>query len=205
MHFEKNQVYHLYNRGNNKQTIFFTEGNYVYFLQKIKTEWKQYCEILCYCLMPNHFHFMLIPNEAGCENIILGDKTTHMQNLSKIIGKTLSSYTQAINIQNKTTGNLFQKKTKAKLLTEDNPIISHFTNRDYVLTCFHYIHLNPKHANLVINLKDWPYSSYPDYYGFRNGTLCNKILALQILDLSEIDFKADEMVNLNDKIVEQIF
>ena len=205
MHFEQDNVYHVYNRGNNKQPIFFTEANYVYFLQKIKTEWKQYCEIFCYCLMPNHFHFMLMPNETGCESIVLGDKTTHIQNLSKAIGKTLSSYTKAVNVQNKTTGNLFQKKTKAKCLTENNRTISSFTNSDYLLTCFHYIHQNPKQANLIGNLKDWPYSSYPDYYGFRDGTLCNKILAMQIFDLSAFDFKINKIINLNDKIIEEIF
>jgi len=183
MHFEHNQIYHVYNRGNNKQPIFFTEANYFYFLQKVKTEWKQYCEILSYCLMPNHFHFMLLPNEDGCKDIILANKITHMQNLSKTIGKTLSSYTQAINIQNKTSGNLFQKKTKAKLLTESNRINDKFTNQDYLLTCFYYIHQNPIKANLVLDIKDWPYSSYPDYYGYRNGTISNKAVAMQLLSL----------------------
>ena len=37
MHFEPNQIYHVYNRGNNKQPVFVTEANYHYFLQKIKT------------------------------------------------------------------------------------------------------------------------------------------------------------------------
>ena len=60
--------------------------------------------------MPNHFHFMIIPNENGCIELMIGDKPSNMQNLSKAIGKTLSSYTKAINIQNNTTGNLFQKK-----------------------------------------------------------------------------------------------
>jgi hypothetical protein len=52
--------------------------------------------------MPNHFHFMLQPKNEGCETIVLKEKSTHLQVLSKTIGKTLSSYTQAINIQNKT-------------------------------------------------------------------------------------------------------
>ncbi len=107
MHFIPNEVYHVYNRGNNKQPIFFNEKNYLFFLKKIRNEWKDYCEIICYCLMPNHFHFMLVPNEEGCTNIILGEQETHMQVFSKAIGKTLSSYTKAINIQNQTTGNLF--------------------------------------------------------------------------------------------------
>ena len=205
MHFEANQIYHVYNRGNNKQPIFFTEANYLYFLQKIKTEWKKYADVLCYCLMPNHFHCMLVPNEAGCKNIILADKETHMQNLSKTIGKTLSSYTKALNLQNKTTGNLFQKKTKAKLLTEDNKALNKFSAHEYFLTCFHYIHQNPRLANLVKHLKDWAYSSYPDYYGFRNGTLCNKALAFKLLELSEHDFKADEDRKLDDQIIKGLF
>ena len=205
MHFEPDQIYHVYNRGNNKQPIFFTEANYFYFLQKIKTEWKKYADVLCYCLMPNHFHLMIVPNAAGCKNIILADKETHMQNLSKTIGKTLSSYTKAINLQNKTTGNLFQKKSKAKLLTGPNTIIESFSNHAYLLTCFHYIHQNPLKAKLVNNLNDWLYSSYPDYYKNRKGTICNKTLVMQLLGLSEIDFKKDTNAELNDDIIKGLF
>jgi len=205
MHFEPNQVYHVYNRGNTKQTVFFTEANYIYFLTKIKTEWKKYCDVLCYCLMPNHFHFMLVPNEEGCKHIILAGKGTHMQNLSKTIGKTLSSYTKAINIQNKITGNLFQKKTKAKLVTEENMILDRFSNHDYLLTCFYYINQNPLQAKLVSHLKDWPYSSYPDYYNHRSGTICNKDLAMQLLELSFVDFGKDHMGELDDNLIKEIF
>jgi putative transposase len=113
MHYNPNEIYHVYNRGNDQQTIFFNESNYIFFLEKVRKEWKQYCEILCYCLMPNHFHFMIIPNMEGCKQILLGDKLTHIQRLSKAIGKTLSSYTMAINNQNQSKGNLFQKKTKS--------------------------------------------------------------------------------------------
>jgi len=204
MHFTPNEIYHVYNRGNDKQTIFFNDNNYIFFLNKIRNEWKQYCEILCYCLMPNHFHFMLVPNEEACNNIHLGDKLTHIQNLSKAIGKTLSSYTKAINIQNQTTGNLFQKKTKSKCLSDLESVEKKFTTRDYALTCFHYIHQNPLQANLVNELKQWLYSSYPDYYGYRNGTLCNKNLAMQLLSFSDIDFKQDN-INLDEQIIQGLF
>ncbi|HMJ45848.1 MAG TPA: hypothetical protein VK498_00865 [Ferruginibacter sp.] len=148
---------------------------------------------------------MLVATKTGCESIVLGDKDTHMQNLSKTIGKTLSSYTQAINNQNKTSGNLFQKKTKAKLLPESTQINKALSLHDYLLTCFHYIHQNPLKAKLVANLNDWPYSSYPDYYHQRNGTICNKNLTFQLLDLSAIDFEKDGMVELNDNIIEGLF
>ncbi len=205
MHFEPNEVYHVYNRGNNKQPIFFNDNNYIFFLKKIRNEWKEYCDILCYCLMPNHFHFMIVPNKEGCKNIILADKETHLQNLSKAIGITLSSYTKAINIQNQTTGNLFQKKTQAKCLS--NIMLSGDSESpdNSLLTCFHYIHQNPLTANLVENLKDWQYSSYRDYYGYRNGTLCNKDLAMNILEVTEIDLKIEEVVSLNEEVISKIF
>ena len=130
-------LYHIYNRGNNKQKIFFNEGNYVYFLRKCHQYLKPVSEILAWCLMPNHFHCMLVPNEEGCKHIVLAGKDTHMQNLSKVIGKTLSSYTKALNVQNKTTGNLFQKKTKAKLLTGPNSLIENFSTHEYVLSLIH--------------------------------------------------------------------
>jgi hypothetical protein len=56
----------------------------------------------------------------------------------------------------------------------------------------------------VKRLTEWPYSSYLDYYNQRNGTICNKSLTMQLLELSEIDFK--KIINeLNDDIIERIF
>jgi putative transposase len=203
MHFEPNEVYHVYNRGNNKQQLFFSEENYLYFLKKVRSEWMPYCHILAYCLMPNHFHFMLSTNDEACKNVVLNERETHMQILSKTIGKTLSSYTKAIQKQENITGNLFQKKTKAKRLTGDENFI--FTKQDYIETCFHYIHLNPLEAKLVSSLTNWQYSSWPDYYGYRNGTLINKQLFLRLSGYSEFDFKSQAEIQLNSQIIKNIF
>ncbi|MEO7960453.1 MAG: hypothetical protein ABIR19_02835 [Ginsengibacter sp.] len=203
MHFFNNQVYHIYNRGNDKQLIFFNEGNYLFFLKKIRNEWLKYCEIICYCLMPNHFHLMIKPNDEACINLVLNEKETHLQNLSKAIGQTLSSYTKAINNQNNATGNLFQKKTQGKCLSDFQETKNGIRPTDYFLACFHYIHQNPLQAKLVNDLKDWPYSSYPDYNGYRNGTLCNKELAMELMNLSLNDLRQDLI--LKDKIVANLF
>ena len=148
---------------------------------------------------------MLMPNEQGCKNLTLAGKPTHLQYLSKTIGTTLSSYTKAINIQNQTTGNLFQKKTKAKNLSTDCGLVDNCTNTNYLLTCFDYIHNNPLKGKLVKNLKDWSYSSYPDYYGFRNGTLCNKSLAMQILGLIEDYFTNYNLAEIDEAVIKKIF
>ena len=57
--------YHLYNRGNNKELIFFEDDNYNYFLSQFKKYVSPYCETYSYCLMPNHFHFFIRINEEA--------------------------------------------------------------------------------------------------------------------------------------------
>jgi putative transposase len=59
MHFESGGIYHIYNQGNNRQKIFFSRKNYMYFVQKIEYYVKPYGNILAWCLMPNHFHLMM--------------------------------------------------------------------------------------------------------------------------------------------------
>lgn len=176
MNFIKNEVYHIYNRGNNKQLVFYNDENYLFFIRKIRNQIAPYCNILCWCLMPNHFHLIISANEESCkERLAFGHK--NMQELSYRIGILLSSYTQAINKQNKSTGSLFQQKTHSKSVTalkEQN------MGGNYLINCMHYCHQNPWKAGLIEKIEDWPYSSFPDYCDFRNGTLCNKNLLMEL-------------------------
>lgn len=86
----------------------------------------------------------------------------------------LSSYAQAFNKQINRTGSLFRQRTKSKLLDE---------SKNYPYICFNYVHQNPMVAGLVSKMEDWEFSSFQDYTGMRNGTLCDKTLATQLLDL----------------------
>ena len=63
MQFETGHIFHIYNQGNNRQKIFFNRENYLFFLRKIKIYILPYADILAWCLMPNHFHFMVLVNE----------------------------------------------------------------------------------------------------------------------------------------------
>ncbi len=65
MNFLESEFYHLYNRGNQQQTIFFNTENYLYFLRKVRRDIVPYCDILAYCLMPNHFHFLIRVKGSG--------------------------------------------------------------------------------------------------------------------------------------------
>lgn len=57
--------YHIFNRGNGGQWIFYQERNYGYFLEKYKKYMLDYWDTYAYCLLPNHFHLMIkVKSEA---------------------------------------------------------------------------------------------------------------------------------------------
>lgn len=186
MKFLLNNSYHIYNRGNNKNNIFFNRGNYFYFTYKIRKYLLPHCSILAYCLMPNHFHFLIFVdrNIGGTDYI---NEPSHLDQsnratdlpISKGLRILLSSYSQAVNIQQKRTGNLFQQNTKIKCIS-DIPC-DNFSYNYYDFICFNYIHQNPLKAKLVKKIEDWEFSSFRDYIGLRKGTLCNLKLAYKII------------------------
>lgn len=186
MFLTEGNIYHVFNRGNNKQPIFFKQGNYGYFLNKADNYIRPYCDILAWCLMPNHFHLLIHANENSTP--IIKDGSFERQQFSQGIKQLLSSYTKAINKQEGKTGSLFQQKTKA-ILTE---------NSGHAQTAFHYIHQNPLKAGLVKKMEDWPHSSFIDYLGHRKS-ICNTELALNLLDLNPSRFYEDsyQVINFN--------
>ncbi|MEI6412033.1 MAG: transposase [Bacteroidota bacterium] len=198
MNFHKNGIYHIYNQGNNRQLIFFKPENYLFFLSKMREFVMPYCDILCYCLMPNHFHLLVHVRETELPHISVGVTISHpdtttdtLRTLNVSIGILLRSYTRAINNQEHRTGALFREKTKAKDGWEDVSIS--VTHPDYEkqlrnwehygLIAFNYIHQNPVKSGLVSRAEEWPYSSASDFAGLRNGTICNQLLAKELLFL----------------------
>jgi len=56
-----NVIYHVYNHTNNKEPLFRNEANYHLFLKKLRTHLLPVADLMCYCLMPTHFHLQLLP------------------------------------------------------------------------------------------------------------------------------------------------
>ena len=156
-------IYHIYNRGYNQQTIFFSDENYLYFLRKCHKYLKPFASILAWRLMPNHFHFLVNINDESLKPVKSGGII--MPAITNGFRLLQSSYAKGVNKELNRTGNLFQQKTKARWTNDA---------KDYSITAFHYIHQNPVTANLVKRPDEWNYSSFKDYAELRNGSLCNK-------------------------------
>lgn len=191
MQFEIDNIYHIYNQGNNKQLIFHSDENYHYFLKLYRKFVLPHADLLAYCLMPNHFHFLVNTNLHSIKTRKVG--SLNLSELSNGIRMLLSSYSLAINKQENKTGSQFRQKTQAKLLNIEEV--------NYPFTCFQYIHQNPLKAGLVERMEDWEYSSFKDYLKIRNGSLCNQDLAKNLIGFDESNFiKESYAVIDNDKI-----
>ncbi len=184
-----NVIYHVYNQSINSERLFRSEANYLRFLKKVRVELLPVADLICYCLMPTHFHLQLVPKPAGLAWHTPIDAPDRQQVIHARFRNLLSSYTRILNRQYDRRGSLFRSKTKYKPayadfipddweLLEDIP----FTQLlPYVKTCFDYIHDNPGNAGMVRRSTEWPYSSAADYAGLRNGTLCNYELAERLI------------------------
>lgn len=171
------EIYHVYNRGINRQPTFITKREFQRALLTIKyykvsdppirlSKFLQFekgrqeeiqeainqrdklVEILCFCLIPNHFHFLL--------------KQKKENGISKFLGNLQNSYTRYFNTLNGRDGSLFLDQFKAKRIETDEQLI-HVSR---------YIHLNPYTGHVVKSLKElelYPWSSFPYYLRGDNG------------------------------------
>lgn len=134
-------VYHVMLRGNGGHDIFFDDADRVRYLLMLQQALERYrCKVHGYCLMDNHIHLAVQVSDIPLSKL--------MQNIS-------FRYTQHINRKNQRTGHLFQGRFKALLIEQDS----------YLLQLVRYIHLNPVRANMVKDLRHYPWSSYLSYTG----------------------------------------
>jgi putative transposase len=131
------QPQHVIVRGINREAIFYTEQDYLFYLEKLKYACEKHgCQLHAYVLMTNHVHLLLTP----------------IAELS--IGKTIQSvgryYVQNFNYHHNRTGTLWEGRYKATLIDSEN----------YLLNCYRYIELNPVRSAMVDHPSAYPWSSY---------------------------------------------
>ncbi len=135
--------YHIFNRGNNGEKIFYTDENYRFFINKYWVLLSPFVETYAYCLIGNHFHFLIKVNDSLEENYHL--KISHQ------FRRFFQSYALSINKQECRSGSLFRKNFRR----------IHVTDMDYLKRLVFYIHFNPQKHQIVQDFRTYRYSSYP--------------------------------------------
>jgi len=169
--FVNEYYYHIYNRGVEKRPIFKDGRDYRRFIKTIKYYQfagpkpklskflnssifkvdlnEKIVEIVCFCLMPNHFHFLVRQLKDG--------------GITEFISKLSNSFTKYYNTKHTRIGPLLQGQFKTVLVESDEQLV-HLSR---------YIHLNPIASMLVKDLNYYSWSSYKEYINDTEG-ICTK-------------------------------
>jgi len=184
--FSAGEIFHIFNRGNNKEKIFLDEQDYRAFIfrlglvlgfdqkefenepllqfphSRIRINSKRNLfKLHAFCLMPNHFHLLIEQiSDVPISNFIL---------------KLCTSYSMYFNKKYKRVGNVFQDCFKS-VLVKSNP---------QLMWNSAYIHMNPVEANIVNNPEDYMWSSYCDFIDKRNLIIVSKDLIPKIFSTKE--------------------
>jgi len=136
-----NAIYHIVQRGNNKQVIFRDENDYRQFLYSLsKCSYKYPFELYHYCLMPNHIHLLIrIPKK---------------EDASRLMQALLQSFRFYYQKKYGYVGYLFQGRYRSKLIGQNS----------YLLECARYIERNPVRSGLVDNPEHYRWSSCRSYF-----------------------------------------
>jgi len=148
--------YHIYNRGNNGEKIFYKEENYKFFLKRFDFYLSNYLDLFAFVLMPNHFHLLIQPKRVPPFKKVVP--------LEQKFRFFFTSYAMAINKQQNRHGSLFEKNFRRKLVG----------NSDYLKQLVFYIHNNPVHHGFAVKKEDWLYSSYNLILNDKQTKLCKK-------------------------------
>lgn len=156
---QANVYFHVYNRGVNGNKIFFDVENYRYFLTQMKIKLQALdLSILAYCLMPNHYHFLVFQKKPYA--------------ISEYIKSVCNTYVKAVNNWVQRKGHLFQGKYKIRIVDE----------QEYIIHLTRYIHLNPVRAKLAKVPEDWRWSSYRFYCGMETSSFINSKILREYFD-----------------------
>jgi putative transposase len=187
------KLYHIYNRANGKENLFITEENYVFFLQKFSRFILPIAEVYSYCLLPNHFHFLLriktieeticfIENITKSYNISPEEKIEYSVRLYKLNLLLNDKNKQELyqKFISKQFSNLFSSYTQAfnkKYDRMGSLFMKNFKRKEidhtaYLSAAIKYIHRNPIHHGIVNHLSLWKWSSYSAYTTSQPTNIC---------------------------------
>ncbi|MGM0652459.1 MAG: REP-associated tyrosine transposase [Bacillota bacterium] len=158
-------VYHVMQRGNNKEKIFQNEADKRFFVAELANSKKMYgFKLLGFVLLDNHYHLLI---------------QTGVAPLSKIMQRQNSLYSRYYNRVHERTDHLFGLRYKSIIIEDDR----------YLFAVLRYLHWNPIKAGIVKEIKDYKWSSDTFYRQGRSGLVDTEFIYNIISDSHQIAIK----------------
>lgn len=130
-------IYHVLNRGNNRQVVFVEDDDYRHYLEILQRYKEKFdFKIFAYCLMTNHIHLLL--------------QVSPKASISKIMQAITIAHTRYYHYKYQCSGHIWQGRFKSPLVSSD----------EYLLTAMRYVEQNPLRAKMVERIEDYPWTSF---------------------------------------------
>jgi REP element-mobilizing transposase RayT len=191
------RFYHIFNHAVGNENLFRTDDNYRYFLARYSNFIPTLAATYAYCLLPNHFHFLIqVRSEeelfAAHQNKYAGHEVKPPFQASEFVMQNFSnlfnSYAKSYNKRFQRKGALFIDYMRRKLVDND----------DYLLNLIHYIHYNPVHHGICKKVDSWYFSSYHSVFSHKPTLLMRS----KVVEL----FKSrDEYIKVHSTIPQGLF
>lgn len=162
-----NSVYHICTHAINNNNFFKENENYGFFLIKYQKYIYPIAETYTYCLLPNHFHFVIkfkkekallehfnkAPDDEATSKVT--DKVPFIEAdlpglLSQQFSNLFNAYTKSFNKKYNRRGTLFERNFRRYKITD----------RHYFKTAILYVLTNPVHHGFTNDFKDWAFTAY---------------------------------------------
>lgn len=144
-----NYPHHIVQRGHNRQVVFAEQEDYERYLSDLRELKDAFgVKVYAYCLMTNHVHLLLAPDEA----------VAGLSQLMKTLSARMTRYRNRLEGR---SGTLWESRFKSSVVQSDA----------YLLACSRYIELNPVRAKLVLHAAEYPWSSYAQHVGISSRWL----------------------------------
>lgn len=163
--FRYGHVYHIFNRTNNKETLFRNHENHLRFLNQFVYYIVPIADVFAWTLLPNHFHFLIriksseeitdfiksLPRQFQTKSQRIFLENGDISKLSEMEFKRFfTSYAMLYNKMHGRKGNLFNRPFRRVLISENR----HFTK------AIIYIHANAQKHKLVKDFTDYQWTSF---------------------------------------------
>ena len=171
--FEEGKIYHIYNKTSNNLVLFKDDSDYLLYLNKFKFYFSGLFDTYAYCLIPNHFHFLLKVKplyeitqyaeslDSISSRKLLEGNISHSKFLISIFKNFFSSVSLSYKSKYNHSGQVFMKRFKRIAIESDSKLVYTFC----------YIHHNPIHHYLSLNYSKWNWSSYKAYISSESTTI----------------------------------
>ena len=158
---------HVIQRGNNRETCFYSEHDYQFYLYQLGEACRRFgVNLHAYVLMTNHTHLLMTPKDKWA--------------ISRVMQSLGRCYVQYVNRTHGRTGTLWEGRHKSSLVDDDK----------YLLACYRYIELNPVRAGMVDRPGEYYWSSFRfNAYGELNRWLTPHDVYLALGDSNDVRFE----------------